>query len=379
MKFPAVFWRLSLVVATVLVIGGGLSACGTSPKPKPQDLGSAVPTLGGKLLWQISIGGAAPAQSLSVKQGRVALNNAKGEVQVIDIANGQLLWRFDARSPIDSGVGFDGVRAAVITQTNHLLMLHAGRQVWQIRLPARSYTPPLLAGGRVFVLLADRSVMAFDGESGGVIWQIRDESDPLVLQQAGLLTHVNNKLMVGQGARLLRIHPDDGKVELQSTLAVARGVNDLERLIDLIAPASVTPTRLCVVAFQTQLSCVNPSTGTLLWSRATSSTVGVSADQTALANVQDNGVVRLWNLQTNQMAWDSEVLKFRALQTPILTSTQVLVADENAVLYGLDRKEGRLKGRLSTGLGPLAADPQALPQGVLMLGKNGQLRLYEGL
>ncbi|MEY2781636.1 MAG: hypothetical protein RL307_1340, partial [Pseudomonadota bacterium] len=198
-------------------------------------------------------------------------------------------------------------------------------------------------------------------------------------QQAGLLTHVNNKLMVGQGARLLRINPDDGTVEMQTTLAVAKGVNDLERLIDLIAPASVSPTRLCVVAFQTQLSCVNPSTGTLLWSRSTSSLVGVSADQSALANVQENGVVRLWNLQANQMTWDSEMLKFRMLRTPILSSTQVLVADENGVVYSLNRKDGQLKGRFATGIGALAADPVAHAQGVLMLGKNGQLRLYEGL
>ncbi len=379
MKLPASFWRIALVVATVFALGGGLTACSTSPKPKPQELSPAVPTLAARLLWQTSTGGAAPAQALSVQQGRVALTNAKGEVQVIDLSNGQVLWKFDARSPVDSGVGFDGIRAAVITQTNQLLMLHGGRQVWQIRLPARSYTPPLIAGGRVFVLLADRSILALDGESGGLIWQIRDETDPLVLQQAGLLTHVNNKLMVGQGARLLRINPDDGTVEMQTTLAVAKGVNDLERLIDLIAPASVSPTRLCVVAFQTQLSCVNPSTGTLLWSRSTSSLVGVSADQSALANVQENGVVRLWNLQANQMTWDSEMLKFRMLRTPILSSTQVLVADENGVVYSLNRKDGQLKGRFATGIGALAADPVAHAQGVLMLGKNGQLRLYEGL
>ena len=375
---PVVFWRLALIVVSAFLLGGGLTACGTSPKPKPQEL-VQVPSLAAKLVWQTSVGGVAPAQLLTVEQGRVALTNAKGEVQVFDLATGRLIWKFDARAPIESGAGFDGTRVAVITQANQLLMLQSGRLVWQVRLPARSYTPPLLAGGRVFVQLADRSVFALDGESGGLIWQLREASDPLVLQQPGLLTHANNKLLVGQGARLLRINPDDGNVEMQSTLAVARGINDLERLNDLIAPASLTQTRLCVVAFQTQLSCVNASTGTLLWSRATTSIVGVSGDATHLVNVQENGVVRLWDVQSNQMTWDSEVLKFRLLKTPILTPNRVWLADETAVLYSLDRQDGQLKGRLVTGLGALAAGPVVTPKGLLFLSQNGQLRLYEGL
>ncbi|NBO15075.1 MAG: hypothetical protein EBV20_08070 [Betaproteobacteria bacterium] len=378
MKLPVVAWpRFSALIAALLM-GVMLASCSTSPRPKPKDLGP-VATIEAKLRWQTNVGVSTTGQLLAVQNGRIALANDKGEVQVLDASNGQLVWKFDARNRIDSGVGFDGIRAAVVTQTNQLMVIHGGQLVWQVRLPARSFTPPLLAGGRVFLLLADRSVMALDGESGGLIWHLREDTDPLVLQQPGLLTHLNNKLLVGQSARLLRINPQNGTVEVQSTLAVSRGLNDLERLIDLIAPASLTPERLCVVAFQTQLSCVNPNTGNLLWSRSTTSTVGLSADASALANVQENGVVRLWNTQTNQMTWDSEILKFRSLRTPILSAKQVLVADESATLYALDRKDGQLLGRLATGMGPLSGEPLLTPQGVLLLGRNGQLRLYEGL
>jgi len=378
MNFPAVSWPRLFACCAALLLGGMLASCSTSPKPKPKDLGP-VANLEAKVRWQTNVGASNSAQILSVVNGRVALANDKGEVQVLDVATGQPVWKFDARNRIDSGVGFDGIRAAVVTQNNQLMVIHGGQLVWQVRLPARSFTPPLLAGGRVFLLLADRSVMALDGESGGLIWHLREDTDPLVLQQPGLLTHRNNKLLVGQSARLLRIDPQNGSVDFQSTLAVSRGLNDLERLIDLITPASLTPERLCVVAFQTQLSCVNPNTGSLMWSRATSSTVGISADNTGLANVQENGVVRLWNISSNQMTWDTEVLKFRSLRTPVLTPKQVLVADETATLYALDRKDGQLLGRLATGLGPLSAEPLHIPQGLLLMGRNGQIRLYEGL
>jgi outer membrane protein assembly factor BamB len=41
---------------------------------------------------------------------------------------------------------------------------------WRQKLPAQVYAAPLVAGARVFVLAADRSVSAFDGQTGRRLW-----------------------------------------------------------------------------------------------------------------------------------------------------------------------------------------------------------------
>ena len=59
---------------------------------------------------------------------------------------------------------------AVITRGNELVALSAGKEAWRQKLTAVGFTAPLVAGGRVFVLAADRSVSAFDGQTGRKLW-----------------------------------------------------------------------------------------------------------------------------------------------------------------------------------------------------------------
>ncbi len=369
--------RLAGRVGAVL-LALGLAACSSSPKPKPQSL-EQVPVAAAVTAWETRLGADLNRQLPTVRQGQMALTTQAGEVAVVDLSSGQALWRHATRARLVSGAGFDGVRVAVVSDTNQLIVMQAGQQVWQVRLPSQSFTPPLIAGGRVFVLLADRTVLALDGDNGGLIWDLQLEGEPLVLQQPGVLTHVGNRLLVGLGSRLVKLNPDNGQVEWQTTLAVPRGYNDLERLIDLIAPFELNGSRLCAVSFQTQISCVNTGPGHLLWSRSSTSVVGLSGDDKGLANVQENGVVRYWNVTNGQMLWDSERLKFRQLHSPLIRGERIWLADEDGQLFGLQRSNGELNARLNPGLGALAADPINTEAGVLLVSRKGQIRLLKGL
>ena len=63
------------------------------------------------------------------------------------------------------------------------MALQGGKVIWKERLPAETYTPPLVAGRRVFAQTADRSTTAFDGQSGRRLWtQTRAAGDALVLR-----------------------------------------------------------------------------------------------------------------------------------------------------------------------------------------------------
>jgi outer membrane protein assembly factor BamB len=75
------------------------------------------------------------------------------------------------RRAAGAGVGSDGTTAAVVTRGNDLVAFANGKEAWRQKLTAhRSYTAPLVAGARVFVLGADRSVPAFDGATGRRLW-----------------------------------------------------------------------------------------------------------------------------------------------------------------------------------------------------------------
>jgi len=149
------------------VLALALTACSSSPdKAKPAALPDVSGQLGVQKAWSSTIGPVSTPLFASVHVDRVAVASTTGHVALIDGQTGQDVWRLQLDTPIQAGVGGDGQRFAVITRTNEVVAIEAGKVIWRHRLSAMSYTAPLVAGGRVFVLTADRSVTALDGATG---------------------------------------------------------------------------------------------------------------------------------------------------------------------------------------------------------------------
>jgi hypothetical protein len=135
-------------------------------------------------------------------------------------------------------VGSDGKLAAVVTTANDVVALADGKVLWRQKLPAQVYAAPLVAGARVFVLAADRSVTAFDGQTGRRLWTQQRPGEALVLRQAGVILAVGDTLVVGQAGRLVGMNPINGSARWDAPIATPRGTNDIERLVDLVAGVS---------------------------------------------------------------------------------------------------------------------------------------------
>jgi outer membrane protein assembly factor BamB len=250
--------------------------------------------------------------------------------------------------------------------------------MWRKRLTAQSYTNPLVAGARVFVLLADRSVAAFDLENGQLLWTQQRTGEPLVLKQNGVLFAYQNNLLAGMGGHLVSLNPDNGQIVWDVAIANPRGINDLERLVDLVASSSRVRNSVCVRAFQAQIGCVDANRGALQWNKASVGTKGLTGDSDVLMSTESNGVVRAWSRSTGERVWDTDRLKYRELSAPLLTAKGVVVGDEGGWIYVLSSKDGSLLNRLQTSASGFASAPTPLANGgFVMLSRNGQLSAYQ--
>jgi len=205
--------RLSLATVGVLLMG--LVACSSTPdKPSPTALTDFKSQLSISKVWSLQIGPISPNSnaplSHNVTEGRLALVTGSGLVVLLDAETGAESWRLALNTPVAAGIGGDGERFAVISQANELIAISNAKVIWRVKLPASAFTSPLVAGGRVFVLTADRTVMAFDGASGQRLWSQQRAGDPLVLRQAGILTSFQDRLMVGLSGRLVAMNPANG-------------------------------------------------------------------------------------------------------------------------------------------------------------------------
>ena len=349
---PSRLQRAALLAAASLACTL-LPACSTigsvfgsgSKTPEPKALPANPAQLGAQIAWRANAGAQGSTTGANVQHGQLLISNAAGEVLAFT-PNGQIISRSSFGAPLISAPGFDGTRLAAVTQNNDLVVFAAGKELWRKRLPAQSYTAPVVAGDRVFVLLADRSVIAFDGEAGGKLWQLQrsgSQQEALSLQQAGVLLAVGDTLVAGISHNLQGIDPDHGRLLWSKAVASPRSTNDVERLSDLVAPAYRDGSTVCARAYQVGLACVDTASASLLWSKPSQGQTGLSGGQNAVFATEQDGRVRAFGRERGMPVWLNEQFLLRRLSNPAVLDGSVAFGDAQGRIYFLNAASGALQ------------------------------------
>lgn len=363
------YFMLSVVAGSMLACSSGIE------KPKPAELPANVALINARLAWSARLGAVNFPLDVAVNNRAnvlaITAAGSDGVVASFDALGGRELWRTHVGAAITAGVGSDGVLASVITRANEVVTMEGGRVLWRQKLGVPGYTAPLVAGGRVFVLSSDRSVTAFDGQSGRKLWSQKRSSEALVLYQSGVLLAVDNTLVVGLSGRLVGLNPLDGSVRWEVPLATARGTNDVERLVDLIGRVSREGGVVCARAFRVSVGCVNATRGTLLWSKPASGVEGVHGDARTVFGVEADGRVIAWNRANGEHVWSTEHLQYRSLTAPVVVGRSIAVGDSTGLVHLLSRTDGSPLTRLSTDGSAVAAAPVLAGNTLVVVTRNG--------
>lgn len=364
-------WRRALPVLGLVAVAL-LSACGSSSKkPQPAELPAVAALMGTQLVWSAQVGEGHASLAPLVAGGRVFVAGGAGNVAALDAATGKDVWRLNLGTPIAAGVGSDGQTAAVVTRNNQLVAITDGAERWRVRLPARSFTAPLVAGERVFVLTADRVVTAFDGKTGARLWSQSRPAEPLVLSQTGALLAVGDTLVVGLAGRLTGLNPDNGSVRWEAPVATSRGTNEVERLVDIVGPVSRIRNSVCARAYSAAVGCVDASRGTVVWTRAAQGTTGVHGDDRLVFGSESDGRFQAWQRATGEPAWSIDRLKYRGLTAPLALGRVVAVADSRGLVHLVSREDGSEMTRLTTDGSPILAPPVLAGDALVVQTRNG--------
>lgn len=366
------FWLRNAAAGGAMVLLALLSACSSSPvKPQP----SALPDVSGALqvnkAWTAQLGEITTPLQASVQGTRVVLVSSQGLLLELEAQTGQVLWRHELQASITAGVGSDGRRHAVVTAHNELVVVQEGREIWRHKLNAQTFTAPLVAGERVFVQTADRSVMAFDGASGQRLWTLSRNSDPLVVRQSGVLVAVGDALLAGNGGRLSAIQPLTGQVRWDLVLGSSRGTNEVERLVDLVTGVSRQGSVVCARSFQTAVGCVDTARGQVLWTRPAQGHLGLDGDETRVFGVESDSKLRTWNRQDGQPVWSQDQYRFRGLTAPRVWGKAVAFGDAQGLVHLLGREQGNALQRGVTDGTPVALQPVVAGRTLVTVNRSG--------
>ncbi len=349
-----------------------LAACsGGGKRPQPADLGANTPLMGVKQVWTNRVGEVPAGATPAVVGNSVVFAAADGTVAAVDAQTGRDQWRASLGIALVTGAGSDGKFSAVVSRSNEVITLQAGKELWRAKLPAQVYTAPLVAGERVFVLAADRSVSAFDAATGAKLWQQQRPGEPLVLKQPGSLLAVGDTLVVGLSGRLVGLNPNNGSIRWDAPIASPRGTNDVERLVDLVGRTSRVGDVVCARAFQAAVGCVNTARGSLLWTRPANGAEGVHGDDKLVFGTESDGKLIAWRRADGERMWTNERLLHRSLSAPLVVGRSIVIGDGTGVVHMLSREDGSPLNRLNTDNSGVAASPVLAGDTLVVLTRNG--------
>jgi len=361
----------ALRAGSALVLVAFLAACSGTSKPKPEELPANPALLGVRQAWTVKIPEVKFPLTANINGDIVTVAGSDGTVVAIDARAGRETWRASAGAPLAAGVGSDGFLAAVVTTGNELVALENGKVLWKQKLSAQAFTAPLVAGRRVFVQTADRSVSAWDGQSGRRLWIQQRAGENLVLRKSGVLMAVGDTLVAGLGGRLVGINPGNGTSRWEAPIAAPRGTNDVERLVDLTGSVSRLGDSVCARAYYASVGCVDTTRGTLVWSKPASGADGVSGDDRFVYGTESDGSVIAWRRGDGERAWQMSRLKNRELTSPLAVGRSLIIGESTGTLHFVSREDGALLNRVTPDGSAITVAPVLVGNTVVVVTAKG--------
>lgn len=349
-----------------------LGACSSGvEKPRPEPLPAVAGLRGVRQVWTAQLPPASFPIHIDTQADTVALSGADGSLFALDAATGAERWHAQLDARLQSGVGSDGSLTAAITTANDLVVLQNGKLLWTQHLTAEGFTAPLVAGHRVFVLTADRTLTAWDGLSGRRLWAQTRTADNLVLKRPGVLLAVGHTLIAGVGGRLVGLNPADGSTRWETSVAAPRGTNDVEKLVDLTGPASRVGDVVCARAYRAAVACIDTVRGSLLWSKPALGSEGLSGDATRVYGTEANGDLVAWRRDNGDRVWTSVQLKYRTLTAPLAVDGLLVVGEDTGALHFVSSTDGTLSNRVTPDGSGIATAPVLADGTIVVVTRKG--------
>lgn len=366
---------LTAAVAALLVLPmAGCSFFSTPDSHEPAELQDFKPLVKAKVSWTADVGENSGFLVPVVTENAVY---AAGDNRLyrLDRNTGDTVWSVETGGRVTAGVGTDGMHQAVVTDRGEVELYDAeGRMLWHAMLSAETDVPPLVGQNLVIVKTSDTRITAFDLITGERRWHYQGQAPALTLQAFSQMTWSPAGILVGQANGRLLALGLDGKPVFDAVIGQAKGITEVERLIDVVGRPWVDQQLICAAAFQGQLVCMSSQNGQLAWNVPVDAVTGPVSDSQLIYVVDDRSGVHAFNRQTGREAWVNRELEYRTVSAPIRIGGTVAVADYEGVVTMMNPANGVVVGRTKLD-GAVRAPATQFGYGALYQTADGEVAL----
>ncbi len=340
-----------LLLAT---LGLTLAACGSSPESiePPAPLAAFTPELMVKPQWVVRLGKGSDDYFVKLPPlldaGRLYGANLQGDVAAFDARSGARLWRSRLGTELYSGPA-DGGDVVLLGGREEVIALakRDGSVAWRVNVGNEVLTAPVRAGETVIACTVDGKVHAIDVPTGNIRWRFSQEVPALSLRGISTPLVIGDMVVNGfANGKVIALSLTDGGQLWEAVIAMPRGRNELERMVDVDAQLTARGELLFAAGYHGQLAALSLRSGQLLWSRDISSWSGAALAEDNLYVSDDKG--DLWALTGSNGAtlWKQTALHARRLSVPVVQGEYLVVGDYDGYLHWLSRDDGHIAARV---------------------------------
>lgn len=336
--------RLAPVLRTVTLVAlvATLAACAASrPDPAPYPVIRSGHPLA--LQWSYSgIGRALPGFAPVVVGEEIWAASETGRITILDLESGRFKRAIEVGDRLAAGIGSDGELQVVVTRDGAVIAYDGdGQRRWRAPLEAEVTTPPAVDGLSVAVRAVDGRIIVLEAEEGTIRWTWRQQPLPaLTLRQSAPMLFHRDVLYVGlAGARLAALDLRLGAPRWEQVIATARGATELERLIDVTGTPVLHDGKVCAIAYQGRLACLNEDDGRVGWTYDISSGTGLAVDDQRVVTIDASDRVVAIRYEGDEL-WRQDGYAWRAMTRPILVGDYVAFGDRFGSVNVLSATDG---------------------------------------
>ncbi len=315
----------------------------------------------------------------SHNQGKVFVADIRGNLLAIDATSGNTLWENDADLPITGGPGSSETLTMIGSEEGDVLAYasESGEFLWQAKVSSEILAAPQEAYGIVVVRTIDGKIFGLDANDGSRLW-IYDRTVPLLTLRGTSNPVITGDVVIAgfDGGRLSAIELHTGKLIWETSISLASGRSQLERMVDIDSEPVIIGNDIYVATFQGRLASVALENGRITWTRDISSYAGLTSDGENIYITDDQSHVWALDKTTGNSVWKQENLFARQVTAPATVGDLVVVGDLEGYLHWMDKSSGQFVARTQVSKNPILAPPVAVEDIVYAYSSDGTLAAY---
>lgn len=352
--------------------------------------------------WRSGIGaGGDYRRALSVQpivaNGRIFTMDATGHVDALSLATGQRLWRHSMRPKHDTsfahggGLAADATTLYVATGFGELRTLDpaTGKQRWSKNLDQPIRSAPTIGGGRIYLILLDNTLKAFDAKTGDFDWRFPTGSSSNSMFGAGAPAYHQGVVVAGFGTGMLAgVNASGGSALWEQSLAAGYDATNPLNVSSIVANPVIGGNLAVATGLAGTTVAFDLRTGRRIWgfSAGGAETPAIAGDWLFLLTADQR--LAAIHVPDGQVAWVTNLPAYRnpkkqhgplTWHGPLLAGAGLLLTGSDQRMIVVDARTGVLTTPPEIGLGlngvadmaPIVADGT-----LLMLTRNAVLTAY---